>query len=199
MKGKSKYIKHGDVRTLSILMHPSYAGHYEDTLELIFLNLEFRRTFVITRRICGTVGSREDHEQLKPKEPYARKQLTRFRPDGNVIPSIRPPVWTRIKWAQGLPKYPVPRPLLEAAFGAHQRNPNAVRVAVKRFMPPAFNPVTYGSWFQVLVYLEEEQSRRVRHFALISYAQLVCLANRLLLDMYSLENVELKANYPRYE
>ena len=180
-------------------MHPSYAGHYEDTLELVFFHLESRRTFVITRRICGTVGSREDHEQLKPTEPYARKKLTLFRPDGDVIPSIRPPVWTRIKWAQGLPKYPVPKPLIAAAFGPHSNNPNAARVAVKRFMPPAFNPVTYGSTLQVLVYLEEEQSRHVEHFALISYAQLVCLVNRLLLDMYSLENVELKANYPRYE
>lgn len=180
LKGKSKFIKQGVLRTLSILMHPSYAGHYEDTLELVFFHLELRRTFVITRRICGTVGSREDHEQLKPKEPYAKKKLTLFRPDGNVIPSIRPPVWTRIKWAQGLPKYPVPKPLIEAAFGPHSHNSNAVRAAVKRWMPSAFNPVTYGSWFQALVYLEEEQSR-------------------LLLDMYSLENVELKANHPRYD
>ena len=136
LKGKSKYVKYGVLRTLSILMHPSYAGHYEDTLELVFFHLELRRTFVITRRICGTIGSREDHEQLKLTEPYARKKLTLFRPDGNIIPSIRPPVWTRIKWAQSLPKYPVPEPLIAAAFGPHSNNPNAARVAVKRFMPP---------------------------------------------------------------
>ncbi|KAF8156830.1 RNA helicase [Crassisporium funariophilum] len=179
LRGRSKVVQKGSSRILSIIFHPSYAGLYEDTLELGFYDLDRRRTFVITRTVAATVGSREDHEQLKAKTPYTRREPTApFCPTGKIVPSLRPPVWTKTAWAEWLPPYTPPPRLIEAVFGPGV-HPKSALQNVKRWMPAAFNERTYGSWFQILLFLEEERVKQD-------------------LDAYSLASVELEAKYPRY-
>ncbi|KAF8970450.1 P-loop containing nucleoside triphosphate hydrolase protein [Flammula alnicola] len=178
LRGKSRVVQKEMTRQVSIILHPAFAGHYEDTLELVFFNMEQKSAFVITRRVEATVGSREDHELLKPKAPYSRRKILKFNPVGPIVPSSRPPVWTKTAWVQKLPLFNPPRRLIEAAYGPGANTQQALS-KVKRFMP-VFDEKTYGAWFQVLLYIEEERVK-------------------LDLDAYSLTEVELQPDYPRYK
>ncbi|KAM6492681.1 P-loop containing nucleoside triphosphate hydrolase protein [Amanita muscaria] len=143
--------------SVDIVFIPSYDGYHEDTLELVFAHSRGTQ-FVITRRVYGTAGSWEDHEELKPKGPYKKKK--KYVPlaiEGKVFPSTRPPVWTGIRWVNIMPKFDPPQKLIRAAF---KPNEAASRKAVKRFMPKDFNIETYGDWYQILLYIEGEQRQR---------------------------------------
>ena len=188
VKGRSSIVRPGNAgtRTVSVVFHPGYAGQFEDTLELVFWHLDLHHTFVITRRVKATIGDRDDHEEIKPQAPYTGpRQVPRFNYDRvRVVLSLRPPTWTETVWTERLPEYKVPEKVVEAAFGppapGKQKNPNAARANVQRLMPAALNLDTYAIWWQVLLWVEEEQVKQD-------------------LDHYALEGVELKPNYPRYE
>lgn len=141
-----------------IVFHPSFAGRFEDNLELVFFEMKTKTRFVITRPIVATVGSKSDHEQLKPKTPYVRRPSTRKMFEGPVIRSLRPPVWTPAKWIGHLPEFKEPVDLIKAAFDSRGRDSFKM---VKKFMPVSFNVNTYGAYFQVMLYLEEEQTKPV--------------------------------------
>jgi len=143
------------------VFHPSFAGKYEDTLELVFWHVTLRHTFVIARKVTATVGDRDDYEQLQPSAPYTGpKEVEHFRPDGSrIVPSLRPPTWTKTSWLEKLPEYKIPANVIEAAFNPQVKSGNAVRNKVKELMPAALNLTTYATWWQVLLYLEEEQMR----------------------------------------
>ncbi|TFK41414.1 P-loop containing nucleoside triphosphate hydrolase protein [Crucibulum laeve] len=179
LKGKSKLIHNGQSRFISIVYHPADAGRYEDTLELVFVNPQPRRTFIITRRILATVGSREDHEQLRARAPYVERKTIRTNVDGEIIPSLRPPTWTATIWAEWLPHYKAPDHLITAAFGPNVRNHKTAIKGIRRCMPATFDVNTHGKWFQTLLHVEEEQMR-------------------LDLDAYSLKDATLEATPPRY-
>jgi helicase MOV-10 len=75
---------------------------------------------------------------------------------GKIVPSSRPPQWTKTHWVEKLPKYDVPLYVIEAAFG--KKAGNAVQ-NIRRLMPQVFNVQSYGDWFLHLLYVEEEQMR----------------------------------------
>ncbi|EAU82858.2 RNA helicase [Coprinopsis cinerea okayama7 len=180
LKGKSKGIRAGSSRTLSIVFHPGYAGKYEDTLELLFWHLDLRRSFVITRRVTATVGDQEDHELLRAKAPYTGpKETPRFRPDGTkIIPSLRPPTWTKTNWTDRLPEYKVPQKIIDVAFNPKIRNQNAIRNNY------------YCTW---------RKNGQGKFSPFISKYDRLTIEYRQDLDRYALEDVEIKPNYPRYE
>ncbi|KDR68378.1 hypothetical protein GALMADRAFT_257029 [Galerina marginata CBS 339.88] len=178
LRGKARVVQKGSTRYVSIVFHPSFAGYFEDILELAFFDLEKRISFIIIRTVEATVGSREDHEQLKAKAPYTRRKSTKFNPSGTIVRSLRPPTWTKTAWVEKLKTFDPPRALIDAAYGPGSTKRAAS--SVKRFMPQVFNEKTYGAWFQVLLYLEEERVK-------------------LDLDAYSLTDAELQSDYPRYK
>ncbi|KAJ3507038.1 hypothetical protein NLJ89_g6529 [Agrocybe chaxingu] len=178
LRGKSRVIQKGVTRQLSIIFHPAYEGHYKDMLELVFYDAEKDKAFAIARTVEATVGSREDHDQLRPKAPYTRRKFKKFDPTGTIVPSLRPPTWTKTLWKDKLPFFDPPARLIDAAYGP--RSGNNPLSMIKRFMPSTFNVNTYGNWFQVLLYLEEERVK-------------------LDLDLYSLTEAELIPNHPRYK
>ena len=138
-----------------VVFTPSYEGRYEDTLEMFFAHANGTQ-FVITRRVYGIAGSREDQEILKPKAPYKKKKYMPLNINGPVIPTSRPPSWSGIKWVNILHKFDPPKALIDAAF---QRSTAAALRAVKRLMPVMLNMETYGAWFQALLYIEGEQKQ----------------------------------------
>ncbi|KAF9057134.1 RNA helicase [Panaeolus papilionaceus] len=180
LRGNSKRIDKTRPRTLAVVFHPSDPGHYEDVLELLFFHLDNGKRFIITRNVEAVVGNREDHEQLRPTAPYQRQNVPRYNLSEPIIPSLRPPAWTQTVWADRLPLFPLPAKLIEAVYGANVKNPKQAVGAARRLMPSVFNSNTYGKWFQNLLYWEEERVR-------------------LDLDLYSLLDVELEPNYPRYK
>ncbi|KAF9003306.1 P-loop containing nucleoside triphosphate hydrolase protein [Cyathus striatus] len=178
---QSKLIKPTQTRSLFVAFHPSYAGQYEDTIEILFAIPEPKKTFVITRRVTATVGSTEDYELLKASAPYSHRKATLSKISGEIVPSLRPATWTRTPWVDKLPEYNPPEALIEAAYGVlAQRSQRVAIQAIRRFMPETFNEHTYGKWFQVLLFVEEEKLRQD-------------------LEAYSLTDVELESDYPRYK
>ncbi|KAF7378134.1 RNA helicase [Mycena sanguinolenta] len=179
--GKSRWVKHEEARTLSVKFHPSFDGEYRDVLELVFLETLTRQRFLITRKLCAVVGSKEDHQQLKPKTPYSRPKPAPFQFDGPIVRSLRPPTWAPSNWTARLPPFDPPADLIQVAFGSHSGN-NAKNVlqAVRQFLPPTFTLNTYAQHFQVMLYIEGEQMRQD-------------------LEMYNMIDVEIKPNHPRYD
>jgi len=163
LRGKGRVVQKGSTRKVSLIFQPSYAGHVEATLELLFFDIDNSRTFVITRTVEATVGSREDYEELKPKAPYARrKAVPKFNYTGLVVRNNRPPTWTKTLWADRLLGYDPPSRLIEVAYGPRSLgSPKQLLSNVKKFMPTIFNEKTYGAWFQVLLHLEEQQVKLV--------------------------------------
>ncbi|KAK0492593.1 RNA helicase [Armillaria luteobubalina] len=176
----STFIRCGCPHTILVTFHPSYAGCFEDTLELVFVDVVKRRRFVIQRKINATVGSRADHEYLAPKAPYTRRKRRNIKLDGPVKRSLRPPTWTPTKWISKLPRFNVPQHLIQAVYTEKGYLKKSARQDVKGFMPSSFNIDTYAQHFQTMLYLEEEQEKQD-------------------LDAYSLSDVEIKPVHPRYE
>ena len=138
-------------------MHPSSPGYLEDVLELVFGSIDGKSQFVITRKVEATVGSQEDHTLLGAKAPYEKQRVVKFDPTGPIVPVVQPRIRTYSPWVQTLPKFLPPADLVEAASTPKGR----ALAAVKQFMPAQFNDTTYGAWFQVLLYVEEEKMKSV--------------------------------------
>lgn len=197
LAGKSRWVKLNAARTLSVEFHPSFDGEYKNALELVFLDTSTRSRFLITRQLCAVVGSKDDHQQLKPKSAYSRRKPAPFQFDGPIIRSLRPPTWGPIKWTSRLPEFKAPQDLIQAAFGPSSgSNTRTILQAVRQFLPAAFTVKTYGHHFQTMLYLEDEQMRFVFKRENQTLIDPFC---RQDLEMYAMTDVELKPNYPRYE
>ncbi|KAG7441339.1 RNA helicase [Guyanagaster necrorhizus] len=175
----SKFIRSARPHKVSVTFHPSYAGRFEDTLELVFINIVKRHRFVIQRQVFATVGCRADHEHLAPKAPYTRRKRRNIKLDGPIKRSLRPPTWTPTKFSK-LPQFNVPKNLIQAVYTEKGYVKRSAKQDVKRFMPSSFTISKYAQHFQTMLYLEEEQKKQD-------------------LDAYSMEGVEIKADYPRYK
>ncbi|KAL0566482.1 hypothetical protein V5O48_015530 [Marasmius crinis-equi] len=178
----SSYINPPRTRILNITFHPSYAGRYEDTLELVFFDIQTRTRFVIHRHVTATVGDRADHEALQPTAPYRRrKRGIPLRLDGPIKTSTRPTTWTKTAWKGFLPQFEVPRQLTDVLYksGGVPRSKKDTFEILKTLISPTFNLKTYGSRFQLMLHLEEEQMK-------------------FELDAYAMEGVTLQPNHPRY-
>ncbi|KAK7047845.1 hypothetical protein VNI00_006173 [Paramarasmius palmivorus] len=179
----SPYINPPRPRTLLVTFHPSYAGRYDDTLELVFFDIKTRQRFVIHRQISATVGDREDHEALQATAPYQRqKRGVPLRIDGPIKRSTRPPTWTVTNWKGKLPQFEVPKQLTDILYnvGGAPRSRRDTFEYLKTLISSAFTTETYGSRFQLMLHLEEEQMKKE-------------------LDAYAMEGVTLQADYPRYK
>ncbi|CAK5272785.1 unnamed protein product [Mycena citricolor] len=196
LSGKSRWVTASEARTLSVQFRPGDTspsaalpdGAYADVLELVFHDLVANARFLIVRTLQAVVGSREDHEQLKPKAPFTRRRRGMLPPaapgaDQRVIRVPRPPNWdTPNVWVGYLPEYKPPPALVEAAFGGPDPGSNSREVlqAVRRFLPDTFSVKTYADHFQVMLFIEDEHKR-------------------LELEMYALSGAEIVPNYPRYD
>ncbi|KAF8804634.1 P-loop containing nucleoside triphosphate hydrolase protein [Phlegmacium glaucopus] len=175
LRGKSRVVHQDSSRVLSIIFYPSYAGVHEDTLELAFYDPIRQRSFVITRSVIATVGSKDDYDQLKVKVPYTRKKISQFT--GTIIPSLRSPARIKTVWAEKISTFSPPQSLIEATYGPHV-NPTLASQNVKKWMPGTLNAQSYPWWFQVLLFLEEHM--------------------KLNLCAYSLSGVELEKTHLHY-
>ncbi|THG94461.1 hypothetical protein EW026_g7015 [Hermanssonia centrifuga] len=151
--GNGKVIRPEAPRIVSVTFHPSFGGRYEDTLELTFRDLSNKQQFVITRRIYAIVGSQEDYDRLKPKSAFVKPKPAIYEQPKRIIRVFRPPTWSYTKWVVELPEFKAPQDLIDAAFGPRRRT------SVNPYMPK-FSVLSYGRFFQVLLWIEEEQMRR---------------------------------------
>ncbi|KAJ3917943.1 RNA helicase [Lentinula edodes] len=166
----SPYIFPGRPRILRVTFQPSYAGRYEDRLELVFMNLATKARFVIHRRLFATVGDQSDHEQLQPTAPYTRRKRVPLNIDGPIRRGLRPPTWTKTRWVNVLPNFDVPRQITDILYKRGAQSRKDVLALLKGFLSPDLNLRTYGSH-----------------------------PSRQDLDAYAMEGVSLRPKHPRYE
>ncbi|KAF7323583.1 RNA helicase [Mycena kentingensis (nom. inval.)] len=178
LAGQKRWVTHVRARTICVRFDPTIEGDFRDVLELVFLNVNTRERFLITRKVLGVAGSKDDHELLKPKSAYSRRpRAIPVAFSGPIVKSLRPPTWGPNTWKSKLLAYEPPADLVQVAFG-EPRGRDLVRAA-QRFLPPVFNATTYARHFQTLLFIEDYQMR-------------------LNLEMYNMTDVELTPHYPRY-
>ncbi|KAH8829468.1 P-loop containing nucleoside triphosphate hydrolase protein [Flagelloscypha sp. PMI_526] len=186
LQGSSRWIKPRRPLHLQLMFSAPDDGHgrIEDHLEMVFYELSSRKKFVITRKIEATIGSVQDHLDLQPTAPYERRPLPlRIPIKGPIVRSMRPPAWTRTHWKDKLPQFTAPKELISSIYSNNPdlrlRQLNKALDAVKTWIPAELSHATYRDYFKVLLWIEEEQ-------------------NRLDLETYSLEDVELEPHHPNY-
>ena len=146
--------------------------------------------FVITRSIRAIVGSQEDHERLRATAPYARvtPQAAHARPR-KLVRVVRPSTWSYTKWKVRLGEYKIPGEISAAAFGPH------ARAAIKQFLP-RLGLESYARFFQVLLWVEEEQMRYVVSYYYLPFTDAL---NRRNLAMFDMNAVAIAPRHPGYE
>jgi hypothetical protein len=93
---------------LVFVYEPLSEGRYQDVLELVFYDVKRMKVFIIIRKLSAIVGSQDDHEDLAPKRPYARRKFIPLPLDGFIIRGMQPPTWTHTKWVTRLPPFEAP-------------------------------------------------------------------------------------------
>ncbi|KAI0075956.1 P-loop containing nucleoside triphosphate hydrolase protein [Panus rudis PR-1116 ss-1] len=129
-------------------------GQYEDRLELVFEDDTLHKRFAIVRSVRAIVGSREDHEQLKPRAPYRPRKRSARDEEREVIPGPPPAATQVIKWATKLPGADVPKSLAKILVGGEPTYEVATTLRMT-VLPRYLNSHTYARHFQNLLWTEE--------------------------------------------
>lgn len=79
---------YGRETRLIINFAQSYRGRYEDRAEIIFEDIQLGKEFVIVRPLRVIVGSRADHDALRPTAPYVPRRRTNRAPVNEVVPGV---------------------------------------------------------------------------------------------------------------
>ncbi|EPQ53721.1 hypothetical protein GLOTRDRAFT_44808, partial [Gloeophyllum trabeum ATCC 11539] len=125
-------IQYGIPRVLSVHFSTAREGRFEGSVVLTFWDAKQRQRFTITRQIRAVVGSRLDHENLRPSDPYVRPVRVPLPPEIRPIPAPRPPVWTATEWVNRLAEYPIPHALKGDCLDSEvikQRMPNSLTMS----------------------------------------------------------------------
>lgn len=81
-------IVYGRENRLTISFTQSYRGRYEDRAEILFEDTQLGKEFVIVRPLRVIVGSRADHDALRPTAPYVPRRRTNRAPVNEVVPGV---------------------------------------------------------------------------------------------------------------
>jgi helicase MOV-10 len=138
---------------LTVSFNLPYGGRYEDRLELVFEDIQLRKRFLISRSLRAIVGSKVDHELLKPKAQYVpRTRLTR-QPETNVIEGILPPALNAIPWKVALPHANIPQQV--SSILSKGSLADVIKHVRNVLLPKAFNSDNYARHFKNLLWIEE--------------------------------------------
>ncbi|KAF8586065.1 P-loop containing nucleoside triphosphate hydrolase protein, partial [Ramaria rubella] len=163
------FTKRSDITITIVLVHYTQIGRYTDRIQLIFhktLNSN-KGQFVITRAMFAAVGVKEDYESLKPKAAYIPRKPNVYVEQEKAIPGVRPPTLTYVDLPQGrLLQWKVPKALSQVLRSGDKLS-KVLKVVKKDFFPQNLISATYKQHFDVLLYIEEEQSQYDENEALL--------------------------------
>ncbi len=160
--GRPREMKHEDPFQLRVIFKALYEGYHGALMVLKFREIQKRgkyEDFAIQRRLRCLVSSHKDHEGLKPYAPYEVSAVL-ASPPTNIHPGRVPVDGQKIQWAAPLQHFPVPKELVDVAFGPGKyiEVKNKVKTEFMREGYP-FRLGAYKQFFQVLLHLEEAQLR----------------------------------------
>ncbi|KAJ3714461.1 P-loop containing nucleoside triphosphate hydrolase protein [Lentinula raphanica] len=144
--------------SFAVRMTQAQFGRAEDRLEFLFEDVRLRSRFIITRSLLVTVGSRADHEMLRPKVPYVPRKRTTRHPETNVVEGIAPPSTMAIPYVGKLTIAPIPPNLFNTLSSGSTKE--IIARLQRMYLPPVLNSETYSKHFKHLLWTEEFQMER---------------------------------------
>ncbi|CAL1708616.1 unnamed protein product [Somion occarium] len=157
---------------INIEFRQSNLGRYEDRLEIVFEDLSLKKRFVIVRALQAIVGSKEDHEQFKPRAPYQPRKRTTRDPETSIIAGPPPAATRAMKWVTKLPWADIPKNLSNILVGG-EPVPEVAGTLKSTVLPLHLNPSTYARHYQVLLWTEEFRMQHDLESYDIADAQLI--------------------------
>ncbi|KAF9057242.1 P-loop containing nucleoside triphosphate hydrolase protein [Panaeolus papilionaceus] len=141
-----------------IFFRSPFIGRYEDRLEFTFEDKRLKTTFVIIRILRAVVGDQYLHQQLQPRAPYARRARTQRHviTKTNVIPGVKPPSQTAIRYVGSLPRANIPE-FLQRVLDNRGLSTRKILQEVQKMMPATVDAASYGKWFKMLLWVEERK------------------------------------------
>ncbi|TFK28524.1 RNA helicase [Coprinopsis marcescibilis] len=134
-----------------------FIGRYEDRLELVFVDTQLRKKFVISRPLNVIVGSKSEHEALKPALPYTPRPRTTREPEKNVVEGVPPPSSSSIPYVVSLPRAPIPNHLLVVLNGTESVAKQVEHIK-RVHLPSKVSGLTYARHFKNLLWIEEHKT-----------------------------------------
>ncbi|KAJ3904549.1 P-loop containing nucleoside triphosphate hydrolase protein [Lentinula edodes] len=154
----------------SVKMTQNHLGRAEDRVELLFEDVRLKSRFIITRPLLIIVGSRADHDLLRPRVPYVPRKRTQRHPETNVVEGIAPPSTQAIPYVGRLPLATIPGHLSSTLSTGSTKE---VLARLRRmYLPSVLDSETYSKHFKHLIWVEEFQMDRDLEYYDINDAQL---------------------------
>ena len=111
-------------------------------------------SFVIVRSVKAVVGSKADHDRLKPSAPYTRRRAPPWRKSGSYIPGVRPAAWDAIPYVRKLTQSPIPAEY-EVLLGRKDPASAIAQLFRQKYLPSTLNAIVHSKHFRALLWVEE--------------------------------------------
>ncbi|KAI0945600.1 hypothetical protein AcW1_001785 [Taiwanofungus camphoratus] len=145
---------HGREVSITVTFRQAHGGRYGDRLELMFEDTSLRQRFAIVRSVEAIVGSKADHELLKPKSPYVPRKRTHRDPEVEVIPGDPPPALRAVPYVVKLPSADIPRRI---ASSLSRGSDSHVIAHIRTVLPQHLDSASHGVHFKTLLWVEEHR------------------------------------------
>ncbi|KZT00672.1 P-loop containing nucleoside triphosphate hydrolase protein [Laetiporus sulphureus 93-53] len=148
-------IIYGRPLNIEVSFQRHFRGRYEDRIELVLRDTALNKTFIIVRPVRVTVGSKADHDLLKPVAPYIPRKRTRRDPELDVIPGVPPPALRAVPYVTKLPWAEIPKRISAAlAQGSLDQQIAFFRDTE---LPRVLNSANHSRHFKTLLWIEEHR------------------------------------------
>ncbi|KAK7439801.1 hypothetical protein VKT23_017376 [Stygiomarasmius scandens] len=158
LSGTNRTIVYGLPLSFTATMRSDYIGRSEDRLEMVFEDMRMNKQFMITRTLRVTIGSKADHELLKPRTPYIPRQRTERPRESQVIEGEPAPALNAIPYKGRLTLAPIPKYLSELLETGSTKD--IIQNLRNLYLPAVVNSETYSRHFKHLLWTEEFQMER---------------------------------------
>ncbi|ETW81078.1 hypothetical protein HETIRDRAFT_385786 [Heterobasidion irregulare TC 32-1] len=143
------------------MLKQTLRGRYEDWIEITFEDITLGHRFIFVRSLKAIVGSKADHESLKPIAPYVPQEARKRAPETDVLPGDPPPATNAIKWVASLPKAPIPASISSILSTGSVSD---MIMKLKRIvLPESLNLDSYSVHFKSLIWVEENRMEHDLH------------------------------------
>ncbi|TFY71299.1 hypothetical protein EVG20_g1692 [Dentipellis fragilis] len=140
---------------LIVTLQEKTLGYYEDRLEISLEDVSLNQRFTIVRSMKARVGSKADHELLKPIAPYKPRPRGIRPQEKDVVEGIAPPALDAVKYVVTLPRAEIPKQVTSIiSTGAVGKVVDQLKRTV---LPPALTSESYGRFFKTLLWVEEHR------------------------------------------
>jgi helicase MOV-10 len=164
---KNPAIVHNSPRRLTVTFRQSHIGRYNDRVDIVFLDIQRRQRFIVSRTLHAVIGSKADHDLLKPVAPYAPRPRTKREIETEVVPGERPESMNAVPWVVRLLQAKIPKRLFSTLSGSSSSD--MMGMLRQGYIPSTLTHKNYGNSFQALLWVEEFQMEYVEIASLYKF------------------------------